>query len=188
MDPSPGTYDDARARPPSSARPEAQGAPDPRADPYGDPADPYAAAQHPHAGHTGQHPHGVPGHPYAAGPYGPQHGAWVYVPHAARGRSNTAKFWIGAALSVPVSMILAIVAVLAHRSLGEHLARAMVPIGGLLLLVAVIAGLVVARVRWYVLGGLTGAAILTVLLGMVGSVILLTFMSLFAMAAGSVGP
>jgi len=94
-------------------------------------------------------------------------------------RSTAAKFWIGAAFSIPVALLLGVAAFGAVPLLGRETAQAMVPVAVLLGLAAAVAGIVWAPSRWYVVGTLTGAAIIAVVLVIAAAVFWVGLLALF---------
>ncbi len=174
--------DDARAGPPSSPHPPHagpppqtpagppggpaphQGQPSPYAagqpypPPAGAPSYPPAAGQPPYGAYP---PHGQPPGPWAHPPHG-YPGPWAYPPPVARGRSNTAKFWIGAALSLPATLVVGVLASLVVQWTGGNGLDVVTFAVGVLTIVGIIVGIVVERTRWYFLGGVAGLAILSI--------------------------
>ncbi|NLF05951.1 MAG: hypothetical protein GX593_13250 [Actinomycetales bacterium] len=120
-----------------------------------------------------------PMRPVEAEPRGVRREYWTPAPRPASDRSTVAKFWIGAAVAVPVTVLLAIASVLYVRAVGDGMAYATAPGAGVLALAAAIAGIVIPRSRWYVLGAITGAAILTVILVVVGVLLLYGILSAY---------
>lgn len=106
------------------------------------------------------------------------------MPPPAPGRSAAARFWIGAALSVPVSMLVFFAAVLVNRAGGGDLLDVVIPVTGLVILGGAVAGIAASRTRWYVLGGLAGAAILAILLAVTGALVFFGFVFLW-LASGA---
>lgn len=158
MSESPTPPDDARAEPPPRDPDHGPPAPHGPSGPYGSP-DPYASGPHPPHPGTGQPPYRPPEHAYPPGPYGPQPGSWAPVP---RERSSTAKFWVGAGLSIPAILFVGVLTGALVNALGGRAGDTVAAVVGLLTLGAVVAGLVVERTRWYVLGGIAGVAILSI--------------------------
>src|SRR5690606_17360828 len=119
---------------------------------YGQGPGPYGAP--PPGYEPGQGPYGPP----PAGYYGPpgQPGApWNYAPSAPPGRSNTAKFWIGAALSIPGLIAVGfITGALGNAAMYlDPTFGSVVTLGlGMAVFVAVIVGAVVQKTRWYAIG------------------------------------
>ena len=74
---------------------------------------------------------------------------------------------------------IVIASVLYVRAVGDGMAYATAPGAGVLALAAAIAGIVIPRSRWYVLGAITGAAILTVILVVVGVLLLYGILSAY---------
>jgi uncharacterized membrane protein YhaH (DUF805 family) len=96
--------------------------------------------------------------------------------------SNTAKFWIGVLLALPVVVVGSIVVGIAS-GIGSALddsGNASAILGGvasILDLAALVAALVVARTRWFALGVIAGVAVLAVLAAGACVVLLAAFSS-----------
>jgi hypothetical protein len=94
--------------------------------------------------------------------------------------SNTAKFWIGAALALPVVVLGSIIIGIAS-GIGSGIddtGTASAILGGLasvLELAAVVVGLVLPKTRWFALGIIAGLAVLTVLAAGACVVLLVAF-------------
>jgi hypothetical protein len=106
---------------------------------------------------------GPPGPPgsYPAFPQGPGQ-------QPPQGMSNTAKFWIGAALSLPVMAVVAFATSLSSGAVGaitgSHEAGGIASfMVGMVLLVAYVAAVVWEKTRWFALGVLAGGAVLLIL-------------------------
>ncbi len=82
--------------------------------------------------------------------------------------SNTAKFWIGVALAIPVVIIGSVFVSIASGvgTVLDDSGTASAILGGLvslLELAAVVVALVLPKTRWFALGAIAGIAVLTVL-------------------------
>lgn len=78
------------------------------------------------------------------------------------GLSDTAKFWIGVPLAVPVLLLVAIIII--GVPFGGRAPGALVLVSILLLLVALVVAIAVERTRYVALGVLAGIAVILVLL------------------------
>lgn len=138
--------------------------PNPYGQPAGRPPNPYGQSSGQPPNPYGQQPGVPPGQP-PHGPGGPSSGEPWRPPR--RGRSNVAKFWIGVALCIPVLLaagaLQAVPSVIADAvSLPPEVGQFSTLGLDLALFGAFIAGLVVEKTRFIVLGILAGIAILFV--------------------------
>lgn len=130
--------------------------------PYGAPPPGYGPGQSPYGAPQpgyGQDPsyYGAPGQPGAP---------WNYAPSAPPGRSNTAKFWIGAALSIPglvavgfITGALGNAATYVDPTFGSIVTLGL----GMAVFVAVVVGAVVQKTRWYAIGVIAAFGVLAIL-------------------------
>lgn len=136
--------------------------------------------------HTGPSPYDSgAGHPGYYGPPPGQPGApWGYPPPPQPpGRSNTAKFWIGVALSLPAIFAVGLVT----GAIGNAVMMVDVTLGqlvgfglGIAALVGLVVGIAREKTRYYALGILAGVGIVAILAA--GACIVL-----IASLAGSLG-
>jgi hypothetical protein len=99
--------------------------------------------------------------------------------------SNTAKFWIGALLALPVAVLGSIIIgiVSGIGSALDDTGTASAILGGLaslLELAALVVALVLPKTRWFALGAIAGIAVLTVLAAGACVVLLVAFSRSFS--------
>jgi hypothetical protein len=98
--------------------------------------------------------------------------------------SNTAKFWIGAVLALPVAVLGSIVIGIAS-GIGSALddtgtaSAILAGLASLLELAALVVALVLPKSRWFALGAIAGIAVLTVLAAGACVVLLVAFSNSF---------
>ncbi len=100
------------------------------------------------------------------------------------GMSNTAKFWIGVVLALPVvvvgSIIVAVISGIGSALDNSGTASGILgSVAGFGELVAVVVALVFAKTRWFALGVIAGVAVLTVLAAGACVVLLVAFSNSF---------
>lgn len=168
--------------PPHGAQP--YGPPQPPGQPYGPPPhgapppgqhqgqphQPYGPPQGPPCGQPP--PYGQPPPPGYGGPPpgqfpGPPGPGWGYPPPPPpSGRSNKAKFWIGAGLSIPAFIALGFVAG-AIQGVASSFGRTSGDLTGVVIallgITALVLGLVFDKTRWYTVGALAAIGALLIL-------------------------